>query len=73
MSQRSTAPSARQQQLFAVPITALPAHGPGCKPLAAHNFKNPGQPRYVCVSGCPRQRALAELESDVLQPPQALT
>jgi hypothetical protein len=73
MSSRSTAPSVRQQQLFAAPITARPAHGPGCKPLIAHNFKHPGQSRYVCVPGCPRQRALAELEADVVHPPQALT
>jgi hypothetical protein len=67
MSPRLGRLPARQQQLFAAPATALPGHGPGCKPIAAHNFKNPGQPRYVCVPGCPRQRAQAELEADLLR------
>jgi hypothetical protein len=66
MSHRPTPPPARQQRLFAAPITALPTHGPGCKPITAHNFKDPGQPRYVCVPGCPRERALAELDAAVL-------
>jgi hypothetical protein len=57
-------PSLRgQQQFFAAPATALPDHGPGCAPLIAHNFRDPGKPRYVCVPGCPRQRALAELDA----------
>jgi hypothetical protein len=65
MSPRPTAPLPRQQPLFAVPITALPAHGPGCKPIVAHNFKHPGQARYICVPSCPRQRAQAELDADI--------
>jgi hypothetical protein len=73
MSPRPTAPPARQQQLFAAPITALPPHGPSCKPITAHNFNHPGQPRYICMPGCPRQRALAELEADIPHPRQALT
>ena len=52
-----------QHQLFRAPATGLPDHGPGCKPLIAHNHREPGKPRYVCVPGCPRQRALAELDA----------
>ena len=52
-----------QHQLFAAPATALPDHGPGGKPLIAHNHRESGKPRYVCVPGCPRQRALAELDA----------
>ncbi len=62
----------RQQQLFDSPITKLPPHGPGCKPLAgAHNFRDPGQPRYVCAPGCPHRRTLAELEALWLQQQEA--
>jgi hypothetical protein len=63
MTPHNTAPAPGQQQLFAAPATALPDHGPGCKPLIAHNHREPGEPRYVCVPGCPRQRALAELDA----------
>jgi hypothetical protein len=31
--------------------------------MHAHNFREPGQPRYMCVRGCPRRGALAELEA----------
>jgi hypothetical protein len=68
MSPRPPRLPACQQQLFAAPATALPEHRPGCKPIVAHNFKNPGQSRYVCVPGCPHQRARAELEADHLRP-----
>jgi hypothetical protein len=57
----NTTPAPGQQPLFAATATALPDHGPGCKPVQAHNFRDPGKPRYVCVPGCPRERALVEL------------
>jgi hypothetical protein len=69
MTAKNTVPTPGQQQLFAAPATGLPDHGPGCKPLIVHNFREPGKPRYVCVAGCPRRRALAELEATY--PPHA--
>jgi hypothetical protein len=42
-------------------MTALPDHGPGCKPIAgSHSRRFPGEPRYICTARCPRQRAMDE-------------
>ena len=41
---------------------ALPAHGPGCKPLALPSRRFPGEPRYVCAANCPRRKALARMD-----------
>jgi len=41
-------------------IASIPAHGPGCRPLAGtSSARFPDEPRYVCTPNCPRRQALA--------------
>jgi len=40
-------------------VAELPAHGPGCKPMAGASSRAEGERRYICAAGCPRPRALA--------------
>jgi hypothetical protein len=46
------------------PHHELPAHGPGCRPLAGlKSTRFPNEPRYICAANCPRKRALAQVDS----------
>lgn len=37
-----------------------PDHGPGCLKTTGRSHRFPGEPRYICVPGCPRQKYLAD-------------
>lgn len=37
-----------------------PEHGPGCLKTIGRSRRFPGEPRYMCVPGCPRQKYLAD-------------
>jgi hypothetical protein len=60
MSAQQTPSAQGQSPLFAVPATALGAHGPGWKPIHAHKFPDPDS-RGTCVR--PAARAAARRSS----------
>lgn len=51
--------SAPEPQMELTADLGVPDHGPGCQPIeGTHSRRFPGEPQYVCVTGCPRRRYL---------------
>jgi hypothetical protein len=57
MSPQPARPPTREQQLFVAPAMALRSH---CEPISGQDFKDPGQPRYICGPTWPTAPHLAQ-------------